>query len=121
MQGEPSAPLRRDQVLAYIIECIVRYRAAPTYNEISRALDMSENRAKELVAQLISRGFLEKVPGATRGLRVRDVTGSRIVLDDVLRQLGWIASDPMGDLRHAPLPDSRLTLIPPFEHLPDAA
>lgn len=121
MQGDRPAPLRRDQVLAYIIECIVRYRAAPTYGEIALALNMSENRAKELVDQLVERGRVEKVYGRTRGLRVRDVAGSRLVLDDVLRQLGWIAADPMGDLEQLPLPDGRLTLLPPFEHLPDAA
>ncbi|WP_301075825.1 hypothetical protein [Sphingomonas sp.] len=55
------APLRRrDQVLAFIIEPIVRFGTAPTSVEISRELSISDSRAKELIAQLIKRGVVEK-------------------------------------------------------------
>ncbi len=116
----PPAPLkRRDQVLAFIIEQIVRFGTAPTFVEISRELLISDSRAKELVGQLIKRGVVEKTPGAKRSLRVRDVTGSRIQLEDVMRRLGWTTAHPMGVLQH-PLPNGQLPMIPPFEHLPDA-
>ena len=116
----PPAPLRRrDQVLAFIIEPIVRFGTAPTSVEISRELSIGDSRAKELIAQLIKRGVVEKTPGAKRSLRVRDVAGSRVQLEDVRRRLGWATAHPMGTLQQ-PFQNGQLPMIPPFQHLPDA-
>jgi SOS-response transcriptional repressor LexA len=109
---------RRDQVLAYVVEWIARWRTSPTFADIGRGLDMSESRAKQLVKQLVQRGVLEQTPGAARSLRVRDVAGARVALEHVLRNLGWTAAEPMGDLQ-VPYPDRQLPISPPFEHLPD--
>lgn len=114
----PNAPHRRDQVLALIIERIARSGTSPSYPEISRALSISETRAKQLVAQLIKLGAVERTPGEVRGLRVRDVAGSRAELEQVLRRLGWVTAAPMGNLE-APFPNGQLPVLPPFEHLPD--
>ena len=114
----PACLLRRDQVLAFIIERIARFGVSPTYDEISNEIDVSPSRAKELVAQLIERGIVEKTPGGQRSLRVRDVAGSRNALEDVMRKLGWITAEPMGQLQQ-PLPNGQLPVLPPFEHLPD--
>lgn len=115
---QPPPLLRRDEVLAFIMERIVRDGFSPTYKEIGYSLQFSEARAKELVGQLIERGRVAKIPGANRGLRVIDVAGSRNTLEDALLKLGWSTAQPMGALRH-PFPDGQLPVLPPFEHLPD--
>lgn len=114
----PAGLLRRDQVLAFIIERIVRYGVGPTHAEIGSAFDISTSRSKELVGQLIERGRLEKTLGGQRSLRVRDLADSRNALEAVMRKLGWHTAEPMGQLQH-PLPNGQLPVIPPFEHLPD--
>lgn len=114
----PLPSLRRDQVLAFIIERIARFGVGPTYDEISNEMSISPSRAKELVAQLIKRGSVKKTPGGQRSLRVRDVAGSRNALEAVMRKLGWITAEPMGRLQH-PLSNGQLPVLPPFEHLPD--
>ncbi|WP_296222732.1 hypothetical protein [uncultured Sphingomonas sp.] len=117
--GPPAAALlKRDQVLAFIIERIARSGTSPSYPEISNELKVSERRAKELVGQLIERGIVEKTFGAKRSLRVRDVAGSRNLLEDVMRRLGWLTAEPMGALQQ-PFPNGKLPVLPPFEHLPD--
>ena len=114
----PTELRRRDEVLAFIIERIARSGTSPSYPEISKALGFSETRAKQLVAQLIRNGSIETTPGGVRSFRVVDVTGSRVALDQVLRQLGWCTAEPMGELQR-PFPDRQLPIMPPFEHLPD--
>lgn len=114
----PLTLLRRDQVLAFIIERIARFGVSPTYDEISAEISVSPSRAKELVAQLIERGIVEKTPGGQRSLRVRDVAGSRNALEAVMRKLGWVTAEPMGRLQH-PFPNGQLPVMPAFEHLPD--
>jgi len=74
MQGElqPASPLRRDQVLAYIIEHIARHGTSPTLAEIGQHLDgISQPRVRELVGQLIKTGGLTKTAGSQRNLRVQ--------------------------------------------------
>jgi SOS-response transcriptional repressor LexA len=109
---------RRDEVLAFLIEWIARWGTSPSFADISRDLKMSSTRAKQLVKQLVERGVVEQIPGATRSLRVRDVAGSRNALEHALRNLGWTAAEPMGALL-PPFPDGQLPIAPPFEHLPD--
>lgn len=111
-----SATLRRDQVLAFVIEQIARHGLPPTNSEIARALSISVTRAKHLVGQLVEGGVIERTPGSVRGLRVRDMDGSRRQLAEVLRRLGWAAADPAGELRTA-LGSPMLVAI--IGHVPD--
>jgi SOS-response transcriptional repressor LexA len=113
-----TSQLRRDQALAFIVERIARSGTSPSFDEIGRALSVSSTRAKELVAQLIERGIIEKTPGAQRSLRVRDMGQSRSVLDEALRRLGWTVAEPMSPLSGA-LPHRQLPMLPAFEHFPD--
>ncbi|WP_394648900.1 LexA family protein [uncultured Sphingomonas sp.] len=134
-------PLRRNQVLAFVIEQIARHGLSPTMGEIARELRVSNSRAKQLIVQLVESGVIDRVPGSVRGLRVRNVAESRLQLTEVLQRLGWPAADPAGELRSAPdyprmiaivahveytdfeevgaSPNPPVALIPPLEHLPD--
>ena len=87
-------------------------------DEIGQQLGVSDTRARQLVAELVKRGDIEKTPGEIRSLRVRDVSGSRNMLEQSLRALGWHTAEPMGDLQ-APFAKEKISLLPPFEHLPD--
>lgn len=116
--SDGAAAPRRDEALAFIIEHIAREGASPTFEEIGIKLGVSTTRAKQLVAQLIKRGDVEKRYGGVRSLRVRDVAGSRNLLEHALRQLGWHVAEPMGVLQ-TPFPNRQLPTFPPFEHLPD--
>ena len=118
MAGQTAAPLKRDQVLAFVIERIAKSGTSPSFDEIGRALRVSNTRAKELVAQLVQLGLIEKTPGAQRSLKVCDVSKSRSLLDQSLRRLGWAAAEPMGELQQ-PFPKGQLPRLPAFEHLPD--
>lgn len=120
MQGDlcPPAPLRRDQALAFIIERIVRTGNSPSFGDIARELKVSHTRSKQLVAQLIEDGTIEKTPGAQRSFRVRDLAASRSHLDQALRRLGWHTANPMSSMQ-PPFPEGQLSMLPPFEHLSD--
>lgn len=96
----------------------MRDGTSPSTPEIARALKISDTRAKQLIAQLISEGAMERTYGAHRGLRVRDMAQSRRELGEALRRLGWTTSEPMSALS-ATFPDRQVPLLPPFEHLPD--
>lgn len=116
----PGVLRRRDQVLAFVIERIVRTGTSPTLDEIADGLvpRVSKARAQELVEQLVRAGLLQRVPGSVRNLRVCGVDECRIVLLEAMRRLGWSESAPMGDLQQPPT-SVQLPLIAPFEDLPD--
>jgi len=101
-----------------VVERIVRDGTSPSTPEIGRALKISDARVKQLVAQLIQEGALERTYGAHRGLRVRDMAQSRYELAEALRRLGWSTSEPMASLSST-FPNRQVPLLPPFEHLPD--
>ncbi|MBD8548023.1 LexA family protein [Sphingomonas sp. CFBP 8760] len=107
---------RRYEALAFIIEQIVRWQTSPTYREIADRLDVSRGRAEQLVTQLIAEGRIERVPGSGRRLRVIDIDGSRVVLDDVLRRLQWTVAPAMGEML-APLAQVQLPMMPEIEQL----
>ncbi|WP_156679363.1 LexA family protein [Sphingomonas profundi] len=117
MQEVPSAPPRRDQALAFIIERIARSGTSPSFDEIGRHLGVSKPRARELVGELIDRGIIEKTPGAQRSLKVLDVARSRVLLESTLRSIGWVVVGPHQAMR--PFPQDKLPLLPAFEHLPE--
>ncbi|MBB5715417.1 MarR family transcriptional regulator [Sphingomonas aerophila] len=114
----PLSPPRRAEVLALVIQRIIRTGTSPTSGEIASALSVSRQRAQQLIDQLVREGVLEKTPGSPRSLRIRDLKHCRHVIVETLRGLGITASEPMGDLL-PPLSPVQLPVLPPFEHLPD--
>ena len=121
MSGGSAAPPRRDEALAFIIERIVRFGGSPTYDEIAQGMQppVKETRAKQLVAQLISRGIVGRTPGAARGLYIRDVAGARLILDHTLLRLGFPTAVPLGALQQ-PCLDRQLPRLPEITYLPEA-
>lgn len=129
--GNSAKPLRRDEVLAFLIDRLVKTGSSPTFEEIAKELGFSRTRAQELVEQLIARGVIEKVPGAQRALRVRDVAHARHLVDQFARGLGWAVAAPLGALEQPtvpvppkPMPSQTLSyvqlpVLPAFEHFPD--
>lgn len=118
IQSAIAAVPRRYEALAYIIEQIVQTGMSPTYDEIADQLGVRKTRARELIEQLIGEGLVERVLGKQRSFRVRDVAQSRNILVEVLNRLGWADSVPFGTLEQ-PRTHERLSMLPPFEHLPD--
>ncbi|MBI0475386.1 hypothetical protein D9601_08485 [Sphingomonas sp. MA1305] len=118
MQGAVAGISRRYEALAYIIERIVQTGTSPSYDEIADQLGILKTRTRELVDQLIDEGLVERPLGKQRSFRVRDVSGSRNILVEVLNRLGWADAVPLGDLEQ-PRTHERLPMLPPFEHLPD--
>lgn len=122
-----AKPRRRDEALAFIIDRLVKTGSSPTFEEIGAELGVSKARAQQLVDQLITHGIIEKVPGAQRALRIRDVVHARRLLDEFMRALGWAVAAPLGTLEQPidapvplkPLPHVQLPVLPAFEHLPD--
>ncbi|MGR6329227.1 LexA family protein [Sphingomonas sp. XXL09] len=108
---------RRYEALAYIIERIVQTGISPSYDEIADRLGVRKTRARELVDQLIAEGLVERPLGKQRSFRVRDVSGSRNILVEVLNRLGWTDAVPLGELEQ-PRTHERLSMLPPFAHLP---
>ena len=83
-----STPRRRDEVLAFIIDRLVKTGTSPSYFEIGQNLrpKVGTSRAQELVNQLIADGVLEKTPGAVRALRVRDVVHAREIVEQQVKR-----------------------------------
>ena len=119
MATASPASRRRDEALVIIIEWIARDGVSPTEQEIGDAMRpiVSRARVRELLNQLVNLGLVDKRPGL-RGLRVREVAHSRLMLDQAARRLGWSVAEPTGDLPH-PCLGGQLVMLPPFEHLPD--
>lgn len=123
----PARRCRREDALAFIVDELASKGASPTYEELAKALGVSKTRARQLVDQLIALGVLEKVPGALRALRIRDVVRARQLLAEFAGLLGWTVAGPLGALeipdtprrRGKPCPRVQLPVLPPFEHLPD--
>lgn len=104
---------RRDEVLAFVVEEIVRTGASPTIQEIADHLGVSKRRVLELVAQLEHEGAVHRVRGSQRAIRVRDLEQTRRSLVDACRRLGWAVPDADGAFPHG-----RLTMLPPIRYLP---
>ncbi len=90
---------RNDEVLAYIIDQIVRYGICPSYDEIGRHLAISRTRSRQLVQQLVAIGAIERLLGAKRGFRVVDMAVSRNMLGVALERLGWVQAPAFGTLQ----------------------
>jgi SOS-response transcriptional repressor LexA len=122
MTGVGTAPPRRDEALAFIIDRIARSGIAPSYAEIGRAMRpmVSRGRAQQYVDELVERRIIERDAGARRGIRVRDLVYCRSVVDRALLLHGWKIATPLGELEQpAPCTFGQIPFAPPFEHLPD--
>jgi SOS-response transcriptional repressor LexA len=122
MTGVGTAPPRRDEALAFIIDRIARSGIAPSYAEIGRAMrpSVSRGRAQQYVDELVERRVIERDAGARRGIRIRDLVYCRSVVDRALLQHGWTIATPLGALEQpAPCTFGQIPFAPPFEHLPD--
>lgn len=112
------APRRRDEVLAFIMQCLVKNRVSPTLEEIAAGVGISKSRARQLVDQLVQARILAKTPGAQRNLIVRDITHARELLVQALNELGGTTALPMGEIQQ-PCPNVQLPKLLDIRHLPD--
>lgn len=113
--SSPQPPPRREQVLAFIVERLVRDGRSPSLREIARALSLSVARVTQLVDQLIEAGQLERRPGVHGGLIVRDVAGARRIVTAELRRMGWVDDVAIVEgCTHVQLP-----FLAAISHLPD--
>ncbi|WP_260597441.1 LexA family protein [Sphingomonas endolithica] len=109
---------RRDEALAFIVDRIAITGICPTLDEIAQELDVSKQRVRELVDQLVDAGAVERTVGSQRNLRVRNVVQCRSMLEVSLQRLGWTRFETIGELEPA-RSTICLPMLAPFEHLPD--
>ncbi len=111
-------PLRREEVLAFIVERLARGRGCPSYKEIGEAVGVSQTRARQLVDQLVAAKVLERTAGLQRNLVVRDVTHAREIVVEVFRRIGGMAAAPLGDLV-GPCAQAQLPIVAVLKHIPE--
>lgn len=112
------APLRREEVLAFVIEQFARGRGCPSYKEIGEGVGVSETRARQLVDQLVAVGIIGKTPGLQRNLVIRDVTHAREIVVEVFRRIGGMAAAPLGTLIGA-CAQEQLPIVAVLTHVPE--
>lgn len=119
MSGERPAAPRRVQVLAIIVENIVRFGVCPCYDEIGRAMmpRISKTRVKQHVDALVRLKCIDRAIAAQRGIRIRDLDLCRRLIEAWLGPQGWWHARPLGaPERLTPCTIEQLPLVPPFEH-----
>ena len=121
MVGQVSAPPRRVEALAYIVDRIARSSTCPSYGEIGLAMrpPVHSSRAAQFVNQLVREGFIERPPASRRGIVIRDLARCRLAIELALGELGYAHAQPLGILEQPPSTFGELPRIPPFEHIPD--
>lgn len=121
MSGERPAAPRRVQVLAIIVENIVRFGVCPCYDEIGRAMvpRISISRVKQHVDALVQLKCIDRAIAAQRGIRIRDLDQCRRMIEAWLGPQEWLHARLFGTPgRTAPCTIEQLPLVPPFEHYP---
>lgn len=118
MQKTARAPLRREELLAFIVERLARGQGCPSYLEMGQAIGVSETRARQLVDQLIAVGVVRRTAGLQRNLVICDVTQCRAIVVEALRRAGWASADPIGGLVD-PCANAQLPIIAVLGHVPD--
>ncbi len=111
-------PLRREEVLAFVLEQLAQGRPCPTFKEIGDAVGVKETRARQLVDQLIRLKIIGRTTGLQRNLMVIDVTLARDIVVQVFRRIGGMAAAPLGELV-GPCPQAQLPIVAVLEHIPD--
>jgi hypothetical protein len=115
-RGVTRKPLRREEVLAFILEQLARGRGCPSFKEIGDAVGVKETRARQLVDELIKLKIIGRTTGLQRNLVVRDVTHAREIFVEVFRRLGGTAAAPLGDLV-GPCAQAQLPIVAVLEHI----
>lgn len=110
-------PLRREEVLAFVLEQLAQGRPCPTFKEIGEAVGVKETRARQLVDQLIKLGIIGRTTGLQRNLVVRDVTLAREIVVQVLRRIGAMAAAPLGEF-FGTCAQSQLPIVAVLSHIP---
>lgn len=118
MQNSARAPLRREELLAFIVERLARGQGCPSQLEMSEALKISETRIRQLVDQLIAKGVVRRTPGSQRNLVICDVTQCRAIVVEALRRAGWASADPVAGLID-PYANAQLPIVAVLGHVPD--
>lgn len=84
---------RQAQVLAFIRQQLHATGMPPTRAEIARALEFrSANAAEEHLRALARKGVLELVPGASRGMRLKEAVKTAMAARDGLPVVGRVAA-----------------------------
>jgi hypothetical protein len=116
----PVMSSMQNLALDFIKRYFRRWAQSPTLSEIAAELGVNRKRAHELVKILAEKGFIETVPGKTRGIRLIDRT-EELSEQDVLARLladGWTIGDgsrilqPPGD----PVTENGLFALPLLDH-----
>lgn len=126
----PTMVSRKLQALAFIHRYIAEWVKSPSYGEIAAALDVSRERAKELVRQLKREGLIVRESGAHRGISLPpgdeapgtapNAAPSAAEAVRVLRAEGWVvdprarALGPLSD----PITNPPLPRLPDLDHIP---
>lgn len=111
---------RKAEVLAYIVDRIVRSGVSPTLEEIRGHLNVSKTRAQELVRKLELEGRVVRRPGAQRALTVPEIEAARRQMLEEMPAEGWtVGYGPR--LYHPPDPcmHVHLPMLAELEHIPD--
>lgn len=117
----PNGPPRRIEVLAFIVDRIVRTGSCPSYEDIGRSMEprVNKSRVAQLVQQLVTIGVIERDAGAQRGIRIPDLARCREMIDTGLQDCGWWHAKPKGTLEAPPhYTFVQLPMVPPFEDYP---
>lgn len=121
-QGRRLSPTRRSRkliALDFIRRYFVQYGESPSLDEIGAALEVSKQRASELVEQLSQDEQLYRIAGKRRGIRLHDRTAELSEAEVLVRlaEMGWTVRD--GDrLLQPPLTETGLMDLPFLDHKP---
>ncbi len=117
-RGVTGKPLRREEVLAFVLEQLASGRGCPSFKEIGDAVGVKETRARQLVDQLVEIGIIGRTAGLQRNLVIRDVTLARAIAVQVFRRIGGFAADPLGELV-GPCAQAQLPIVAVLQHIPE--
>ena len=114
MSGAASAPPRRVEALAYIVERIQRSGTSPSYGEIGKAMHphVEHTRVRQLVDQLVKLELIERPIASRRGIRIRDLARCRQVIDQARDHDGWSSPSPLALIEQTPCIIEQLPFLP---------
>lgn len=113
----PTMRSRKLQALDFIKRYFVEWGHSPSLDEIGAGLEVSKQRASELVQQLCDEDQIQRVAGKRRGIVLVE-RGEQLSEADVLlrlKQLGWHV-DPDARLFLRPLTENGLPGLPELDH-----
>lgn len=86
---EISKAPRRNEVLAILVDRIMRTRICPSYEEIGRAMipPVGKSRVQQLIDQLVKQGAITREPGSRRAVQLCDDASCRDALDGAMLEI----------------------------------